>query len=174
MKKRLIFILLISSALLAFEVFNFDVTERAFIDILGEAKAFGILWATILATAFCSIDFAGIARLFAPVKPGKSTKVWWLFGGWMLAALMNAMLTWWGVSVTVLDNQTLGNSLVSRETMLEIVPVALAITAWLIRTLIIGTIVVAGEGIFAQHKLRKSIRSKRRRPKSHRSRRPRS
>ena len=56
--RGLIFGVIILSALLAFEVFNFSSTAFALQDILGDL-AFGPLrWATILAIAFCGIDFA--------------------------------------------------------------------------------------------------------------------
>ena len=65
-KRGLIFGLIILGALLAFEVFNYSSTLFALSDILGDL-AFGPLrWATILAFAFCGIDFAGIARIFTP------------------------------------------------------------------------------------------------------------
>ena len=68
----------------------------------------------------------------------------------MLAATMNAMLTWWGVSIAILNHQTLGNSIVARDTLLSVVPVFVAVMVWLIRVLIIGTISVAGDRLFSQ------------------------
>ena len=53
-------------ALLAFEMFNFDTTQYALRNLLGEVRFLGLQWASILAIAFCSIDFAGLARLFTP------------------------------------------------------------------------------------------------------------
>ena len=53
-------------ALLAFEMFNFDTTRFALESLLGEVRFAGIAWATILAVAFCAIDFAGLGRLFTP------------------------------------------------------------------------------------------------------------
>jgi hypothetical protein len=53
-------------ALLAFELFNFDTTRYALSNLLGDVRFVGISWASILATAFCAIDFAGLARLFTP------------------------------------------------------------------------------------------------------------
>jgi hypothetical protein len=63
---------------------------------------------------------------------------------------MNASLTWWGVSIAILNHQTLGNAVVSRESLLKIVPIFVAIIVWLIRVLIIGTFSVAGDRIFSQ------------------------
>jgi hypothetical protein len=70
---------------------------------------------------------------------------------------MNAMLTWWGVSLAILDHQTLGNEVVSRETMLRVAPVFVAVLVWLIRVLIIGTFSVAGDRLFNQTSERTSV-----------------
>jgi hypothetical protein len=110
---------LIIMALIAFEIFNYSTTDFALKDLLGELSFVGIRWGTILAIAFCGIDFAGIARLFSPENDGDThTEVWYLFGAWMLAATMNAMLTWWGVSIAILNHETLGNAVVERQTLL--------------------------------------------------------
>ena len=151
LQRGLIFGALILTALLAFEVFNYSTTDFALNDVLGNLKFLGIRWATILSIAFCGIDFAGIARLFTP-ETGRDepAEVWYLFGAWMLAALMNAMLTWWGVSIAILNHETLGNAVVARGTLLKVVPIFVAGMVWLIRVLIIGTISVAGDRIFSQ------------------------
>ncbi|NPA92199.1 MAG: hypothetical protein GXO56_00790 [Chloroflexi bacterium] len=149
-RRGTLFGLLILAALLAFEIFNYSTTDFALRDLLGDLRFAGIRWATILAIAFCGIDFAGIARLFTPEVGGEEPKeVWYLFGAWLLAATMNAMLTWWGVSIAILEHQSLGNAVVGRETLLKVVPVFVAIMVWLIRVLIIGTFSVAGERLFS-------------------------
>jgi hypothetical protein len=154
-QRGILFGVLIVAALLAFEIFNYSTTEYALSDLLGEIGFAGIKWATILAIAFCGIDFAGIARLFTPDENAQeSNEVWYLFGAWMLAATMNAMLTWWGVSLAILRHETLGSAVVARETLLQVVPVFVAIMVWLIRVLIIGTFSVAGERLFAQSNVR--------------------
>jgi hypothetical protein len=137
-------------ALLAFEVFNFSTTSFALRDVLGDLRFAGLRWATILAVAFCGIDFAGIARLFTPEKGrDEPAEVWYLFGAWLLAAAMNAILTWWGVSVAILNHSSEGGVLVGQSTMIRVVPVFVAIMVWLIRVLIIGTFSVAGENLFS-------------------------
>lgn len=142
---------LIILALLAFELFNYSTTDFALGDLLGDLRFMGIRWATILAIAFCGIDFAGIARLFTPeVGDDEPAEVWYLFGAWLLAATMNAALTWWGVSVAILNHEALGNAVIGRETLLKVVPVFVAVMVWLIRVLIIGTFSVAGERLFSQ------------------------
>lgn len=151
MRRGLLFGLMIIAALLAFETFNYTTTDYALRDLLGDLDFLGIHWATILAIAFCGIDFAGIARLFTPEQGSEEpVEVWYLFGAWLLAATMNAMLTWWGVSLAILNHETLGNPIVDRETMLRVVPIFVAIMVWLIRVLIIGTFSLAGERLFTQ------------------------
>ena len=150
-RRGMAFGLIIISALLAFELFNYSTTEFALSDLLGDLDFAGISWATILALAFCGIDFAGIARLFTPEEgANEHNEVWYLFGAWLLAATMNAMLTWWGVSIALLNHESLGNAVVDRETLLKVVPLFVAILVWLIRVLIIGTFSVAGDRLFSQ------------------------
>jgi hypothetical protein len=143
--------LIIVAALLAFEIFNYSTTDFALADLLGGLSFLGLPWSTILAIAFCGIDFAGIARLFTPEEgANEPNEIWYLFGAWLLAATMNAMLTWWGVSIAILEHQSLGNAVVERDTLLRVVPIFVAVLVWLIRVLIIGTFSVAGERLFSQ------------------------
>jgi hypothetical protein len=151
---------IIIGALLAFEVFNYSTTQFALADVLGDLKFAGIRWATILALAFCGIDFAGIARLFTPEQGrDEPAEVWYLFGAWLLAAAMNAMLTWWGVSVAIVNHSSqAGGVVITNTTLTKVVPVFVAIMVWLIRVLIIGTFSVAGERLFTQTDARSSQR----------------
>jgi hypothetical protein len=142
---------LIVGALLAFELFNYSTTDFALNDLLGGLRFMGVRWATILAIAFCGIDFAGIARLFTPEQAQDGPKeVWYLFSAWLLAASMNAMLTWWGVALALVNHESLGSSVIARDTLIEIVPIFVAIMVWLIRVLIIGTFSMAGNRLFSQ------------------------
>ncbi len=143
--------LMIIGALLAFEVFNYSTTEFALNDVLGSLSFAGIRWATILSIAFCGIDFAGIARLFTPEQGAdEPMEVWYLFGAWILAAAMNATLTWWGVSVAIANHTSQGTSVISNATIQTVVPIFVAIMVWVIRILIIGTFSLAGERMFGQ------------------------
>ncbi len=153
-KRGVVFGLLIISALVAFEIFNYSTTDFALTDLLGDLKFWGVRWATILAIAFCGIDFAGIARLFTPEgSVGEQPEVWYLFGAWLIAATMNALLTWWGVSIAIVNHETLGNAVIARQTLLKIVPIFVAVMVWLLRVLIIGLFSVAGEKYFGQEQL---------------------
>lgn len=178
---------LILGALLAFELFNYSTTDFALTDLLGNLQFLDVRWATILALAFCGIDFAGIARLFTPERQptntgeaglaslftperpptiageaglarlftpqkgaGQPKEVWYLFGAWLLAATMNAMLTWWGVAIAILSHASQGSSVIPPQTMLDVVPIFVAIMVWVIRVLIIGSFAVAGDRMFTQ------------------------
>jgi len=144
LKRGVLFGTMIFIALIAFEIFNFSTTDFALTDLLSDLSFAGIRWATILALAFCGMDFAGIARLFTPqTNHEKPMESWYLLGAWLLAATMNAMLTWWAVSLALLNHQTLGNEIVSRETLLSSVPVFVAILVWLLRVLMIGIFTIA-------------------------------
>lgn len=148
---------IIIGALLAFEVFNYSTTDFALTDMLGDLKFAGLRWATILSIAFCGIDFAGIARLFTPEQGrDEPAEVWYLFGAWLLAAAMNATLTWWGVSVAIVNHQSMGSAVIGTGTLTRVVPVFVAVMVWLIRVLIIGTFSLAGERLFSQVDRRQS------------------
>jgi len=150
--------IIIICALLAFEIFNYSTTQFALADVLGTLKFAGISWATILALAFCGIDFAGLARLFTPEQGrDEPAEVWYLFGAWLLAASMNAALTWWGVSVAIVNHSSLaGGVVMTNATLTKVVPVFVALMVWLIRVMIIGTFSVAGERLFSQAESRTS------------------
>jgi len=142
--------LMIIGALLAFEVFNFSTTQFALLDVLGSLEFMGMRWATILAIAFCGIDFAGIARIFTPEQGrDEPAEIWYLFGAWLLAAAMNAALTWWGVSVAIVNHSSAsGDAVLSATTMTKVVPIFVAAMILLIRVLLIGTFSVAGDRLF--------------------------
>jgi hypothetical protein len=136
---------ILAVALFAFEVFNYDTTRFALQNLLGPISFVGLQWASILALAFCAIDFAGLVRLFTPGKGKDEPKeVWYLMGAWLLGATMNAMMTWWAVSLTLLSHD-FGNEVLSREQLLQIVPVFVAVLVWLTRILFIGAITMAGD-----------------------------
>jgi hypothetical protein len=141
-------------ALFAFELFNFDTTRYALNNLVGNISFWGVQWATILALAFCAIDFAGLARLFTPERGHQEPKaVWYLMGAWLLGATMNAVMTWWAISLTLLSHE-FGNEILSREQLLRWVPFFVATLVWLTRILFIGAISVAGEYMFDMKQVR--------------------
>ena len=150
LQRGLLFGYILLGALLSFEVFNFGTTDFALRDLLGDLRFLGVRWATILSLAFCGIDFAGIARLFTPEQGREEpAEVWYLFGAWLLAAAMNAMLTWWGVSVAIINHPSAGSAFLTQATLTKTIPIFVAIMVWLTRVLIIGAFSLAGERIFS-------------------------
>ena len=154
-ERDLVFAAIMLGALIAFELFNFGTTEFALADLLGDLSLGPIMWATILALAFSAMDFAGISWLFTP-KVKVRVEVWYLVGAWLLAATMNAILTWWSVSLALLNHPALGNEVIARESLLSGAPVFVAALVWLLRVLLIGTFTIAGH-----RRMRKSSHSER-------------
>src|SRR3990172_7298737 len=150
LRQGLFFGALMLGALLAFETFNYGTTEFALADLLGDLRFAGVRWATILALAFCAIDFAGLARLLTPGRPGQAIEAWYVLAAWFVAAAMNAVLTWWAVSVALVGHSALGNAVVGRETLIRVVPVFVAVLVWLIRVLMIGSFTLGGNRLFSQ------------------------
>src|SRR5215212_8145734 len=150
LQRGMVFGGIILFALMAFEVFNYSSTSFALGDILGDLAFGPVRWATILAFAFCGIDFAGIARIFTP-ETGRNepAEVWYLFAAWFLAAAFNASLTWWGVSVAILNHSAAGGVLLGQAAMTRVVPIFVAAMVLLIRVLLINTFSIAGERIFS-------------------------
>lgn len=141
--------MIIVGALIAFEVSNFNATRFALRDLLGDLTFGGVRWATLLAIAFCGIDFAGIARIFTPEQGADEPKeVYYLFGAWFLAATFNAILTWWGVSIAIMNHASAGGAVISQATMTKVVPIFVAAMILLIRVLIIGSFSLAGDRLF--------------------------
>src|SRR5574341_622180 len=148
-RRGLIFGAIILCALAGFEVFNYSSTSFALRDVLGDLSFGPLRWATILAIAFCGIDFAGIARIFTP-ETGRDepAEVWYLFAAWFLAATFNAVLTWWGVSVAMLKHNAEGGVLLGPTAMMKFVPVFVAAMVLFIRVLLPNTISIAGDRLF--------------------------
>src|SRR5512141_63185 len=113
-------------------------------------------WASILAIAFCGMDFAGIARIFTPEQGADEPKeVYYLFGAWFLAAAFIAILTWWGVSVAIVSHASASaGAVIGVATMTKVVPIFVAAMVLLIRVLIIGTFSLAGDRLFTMEERR--------------------
>jgi len=145
-----LFGLMLLGALFAFEAFNYGTTEFALTNLLGHLHFGAVSAATLLALAFCAMDFAGIARLLTPGRGRhQPAEVWYLVAAWVLAATMNATLTWWAVSVALIGQGDVGNEIVGRQALLKAAPIFVAVLVWLIRVLMIGTFTLAGSRIFS-------------------------
>lgn len=132
--------LILITALIGFEIFNFDTTKFALMDLMGGRRFLGIEIAAILAFAFCSIDFAGLIRMFTPEQGVNEPKeVWLLIGAWFLGASMNAVMTWYTVSLLIAP-RNVGAMVVSKENMMRFAPLFVAALVLLTRVLFIGSI----------------------------------
>lgn len=140
-RSNTVYSMIIILAMFAFEAFNYGTTNYALKDLLGDLRFAGIPWATLMALAFCGLDFAGIARLITTNGREENPKSsWYLFGAWLLAGTFNAILTWWGVSIAISSHATVSAALLSTQSLTSIVPVMVAIMVWIIRILIIGSL----------------------------------
>jgi hypothetical protein len=138
--------LILLIGLIAFEMFNYSTTDYALKDLLGNLKFAGLFWSTILAVAFCLIDFAGISKLFMPGNSISNLKEdWFLFGAWFLAATMNAILTWWGVSMSIINHSVMSSKIIDPETIHLVVPIFVSIMVWVTRILLIGSLTLSGQ-----------------------------
>ncbi|MDJ0755889.1 MAG: hypothetical protein QNJ45_20345 [Ardenticatenaceae bacterium] len=147
--RSLVIATVLALALFAFEIFNFDTTKFALTDLLGETSFMGLTWAAILAFAFCAIDFAGLVKIFTPEQgENEPREVWYLMGAWLLGATMNSIMTWYAVSVLLMQ-RPLGTEVLTREQLLTYVPIFVAVLVWLTRILFIGSLSVAGEHLIA-------------------------
>lgn len=146
--RKMVIAAFLAVALIAFEIFNFDTTKFALHNLLGDIKFAGVLWASILAIAFCAIDFAGLVRIFTPEKGFEESRaVLFMTGAWFLGTIANSIMTWWAVSLTLLSHE-FGNEVLSREMLLRYVPIFVAMLVWLTRILFIGAFSVAGGDVF--------------------------
>lgn len=134
-------------AVLAFEIFNFDTTRLALRHLLGPSDFMGVTWATILAIAFSSLDFAGLLHLFtADSDEAAPTYVWYMMGAWLCGATVNAALTWYAVSLTLLEFDG-GNAILSHEQLFQVVPVLVAFLVWLTRVFFVASLALMGDAL---------------------------
>jgi len=145
-----IFFLIMAFAVLGFEGFNYSSTQESLKDLLYNTSFAGIPWYTLLAFSFCAIDLGGLARMFTP-QQGRDEPafVWYLFGAWVICAGINAGFTWFGLKVIISASPSLpAASVIDRDFITNILPVAMAIFIWLIRLLLVGTMSTAGDRLF--------------------------
>ncbi|MBW6465243.1 MAG: hypothetical protein K0B06_01910 [Brevefilum sp.] len=141
MRKDALYVIVFVLALFAFEAFNYSTTDFALSDLLGELRFAGIAWSTLLSFAFCGIDFAGIALLLAaPAHKEDNRSAWFMFGAWILAATMNAILTWWGVVLAIQSHPVVSAGVVDEGFVTRTVPVFIALMVWVLRILLVGSL----------------------------------
>lgn len=140
-RKEVLYMIVFVLALIAFEAFNYSTTDFALSDLLGDLRFVGIRWATLLSISFCGIDFAGIALLLAPHNnEGETRSEWFMFGAWILAATMNALLTWWGVVLAIQSHLVISAGVVDEGFVTSTMPVFIALMVWVIRILVVGSL----------------------------------
>ncbi|MGB1251149.1 MAG: hypothetical protein ACPG8W_11080 [Candidatus Promineifilaceae bacterium] len=146
------------AAILAFEIFNFDTTRFALNHLLRDksfGQSSGISWAAVLAIAFCGIDFAGLLHIFTggTNRTQTPTHIWYLMGAWLLGATLNAIMTWYAVSMILIDTPIV-NGVMTQEQLLKIVPVFVSSLVWLTRVLFISALAMIGSTLlpFLQHR----------------------
>lgn len=138
-RKDIFYLIVFALALIAFEAFNYSTAEYALTDLLGDLSFGGIPWATLLAIAFCGIDFSGIAFLLAPLSQTQDNRsAWFMFGAWILAATMNAVLTWWGIVLAIQSHPAVSIRIIENGVINQSLPVLIALMVWVIRILLIG------------------------------------
>ncbi len=158
MQRGLVLVIILVVALIGFEMFNYSTTDYALSDLLGDMRFAGVRWSTILALAFCGIDFAGIARMFTPEEEMEhgGKEAWYLFGAWLLAATLNALLTWWGVAMALANREMMSTSIVDQSILSHAVPVFVACVVWVTRILLISNLTTSSMRLFQQPEQRRS------------------
>jgi len=134
--------------LVAFEMFNFDTTRFALNALMAGQPFWGVEWALVLALAFGSIDFAGLARILTPAATWEDEprEVWLLTGAWLLGATMNAVMTWYAMVILIAPRRAqVGAGIVGQMAVMDAAPVFIAVMVWLTRVLLIGSLALALE-----------------------------
>ena len=165
--KASILIAILVVGLAAFEVFNLDSTRFALAHLMANQRLWGLEWALVLALAFGSIDFAGLARILTPAATWEEEprEVWFLTGAWLLGATMNAVMTWYAMVVLIAPHSAqVGAGVVSQTAVLDIAPVFIALMVWLTRVLLISSLALALERAAAAPSPAAQSRTKRHSP----------
>ncbi len=165
--KASILIAILVVGLAAFEVFNLDSTRFALAHLMANQRLWGLEWALVLALAFGSIDFAGLARILTPAATWEEEprEVWFLTGAWLLGATMNAVMTWYAMVVLIAPHSAqVGAGVVSQTAVLDIAPVFIALMVWLTRVLLISSLALALERTAAAPSSAAQSRTKRHSP----------
>jgi len=150
--------LILIFAMIAFEMFNFSSTEYALHDLLGNISFAGLEWATILALAFCGVDFAGIARIFTAERGrNEPQEVKLLLIAWLIASIFNAGLTWWGVSQQIVA-RGVSHPVLPQSLLVWVVPVAIALIVLILRIVLINTFTFTFEASRRVHKVMPTTR----------------
>ena len=141
-RKTAVIGLILTIALLGFELFNFDTTRFALLHLMGGRRFLGLEWAGVLALAFGSLDFAGLVRVLTPEKElsQESTEVWLMTGAWLVGAALNATMTWYAMALLIAPlGADIGATLFTHDEMLRYAPLFIALLVWLTRVSLISS-----------------------------------
>lgn len=162
---------MLAFAWLGFEIANYMTTELAITDLLGvPASLWGLKWSDLIAISFSLVDFAGIAAVFTPEKGKNEPKeIVYLFIGWLIAASMNAVLTWWAVAMQI-EATGVKHTFVDMNKVVVYGPIFIAVLVLIVRIALIGTIITTVDQIFnPRDKSEKTPRRKASKPKTSRA-----
>jgi hypothetical protein len=139
--RRTVFNLSMVAGLAAFEVFTYATSSFALHNLLGSLTIPGINLATCLAVAICYLDVAGIFYLFLPQAGSTFLRHdCRLFTAWLLAAGLNAWLTWHGIGLAIAIRQAQIGWVVDAGTLIKTLPIFIVCLIWLMRILVIGSL----------------------------------
>lgn len=147
-RKTAVIATIITLAVIGFERFNFDTTRFALTAIMRGRTFAGLSWATVLALAFCSLDLAGLVRVFtlAPAAKQTSLELWLMTAAWLLGATLNAAMTWYAMALLIAPlGADIGAALFSHAQMLHAAPLLIATLVWLTRILLISSVTLTLE-----------------------------
>ncbi|MCA9998760.1 MAG: hypothetical protein KDE56_23510 [Anaerolineales bacterium] len=147
-RKTAVIATIITLAVLGFELFNFDTTRFALATIMRGRTFAGLSWATVLALAFCSLDLAGLVRVFTiePTAKQTSLELWLMTAAWLLGATLNAAMTWYAMALLIAPlGADIGAALFTHAQMLRAAPLLIATLVWLTRILLISSVTLTLE-----------------------------
>jgi len=149
LNKRTWFGLITVLGLLAFELFNYATTQEALSTILGALSFFGFPVYYLIAIAFAAIDLGGLSSTFT--EEDWSNETWWVWVstvGWEIASVVNAALTYMSVTIAmaVAPVSQLATVMPKVQEIYTYIPAALAFVVWLVRIMLIGSIVASTNG----------------------------
>ena len=147
-RKTAVIATIITLAVIGFELFNFDTTRFALAAVMRGHTFAGLGWATVLALAFCSLDLAGLVRVFTlePAAKQTSLELWLMTAAWLLGATLNAAMTWYAMALLIAPlGADIGAALFSHAQMLHAAPLLIATLVWLTRILLISSVTLTLE-----------------------------
>lgn len=135
MKKIFLSIVLMTLALVSFEVFNFQVTQNALSDLLKPLGQAGVSWALVLTIALCAIDVLALVWISSAMDKKRDFTLWFLFWAWFLGVFFNAMVLGWGFYLALQNHS-------ATQAIATVLAVILAIVVSAIRVLVVNSPII--------------------------------